>query len=53
MDRDDVAPAASNYATALSAEVARLRAALDRIIKTPGNDAERLKRIAREELEQQ
>lgn len=41
-----------NFFEALSAEIQRLRAALTRIIDTPGNDVERLKRIAREALEQ-
>jgi hypothetical protein len=41
-----------NFSEALAAEVERLRKVLEHIRDVPGNDVERLKRIAREALEQ-
>lgn len=41
----------SNYADALSTEILRLRSVLKRIETDKGADAERLKRIAKEALE--
>jgi hypothetical protein len=41
-----------NFSEALAAEIQRLRNVLERIRDTPGIDVERLKRIAREGLEQ-
>lgn len=44
-------PSMGNFSEAIAAEVQRLREALERIIRTPGIDVERLKAIAREALE--